>query len=246
MNLSEMTNPAFAALLVGYAVGRPDFVPLADEAYRRLCDGAVRSRAARRAFIPTPACVQTHTLSVVESAPSEGDIGGGSSDSRQRLWPENKENAPSGSASLSVSAANTQSTSERTHTTTHKKKRTKDNATLPPGFRRFWSEYPVARRRVHPDRCLAYWTEYGLEAMADTVIEAAKKLAEDDDWTREGGRWCPLTTTFLNQKRYEGITSPSTASAIVPKAAQPSNVPDFLRMAEQAAAQPRDPRRMNL
>jgi hypothetical protein len=70
------------------------------------------------------------------------------------------------------------------------------------GFDRWWAEYPK-RRRTGRKKCLALWKANGLEQRADAVIAALKRHRTDPQWTKDGGQFAPMATTYLNQGRYD-------------------------------------------
>lgn len=72
----------------------------------------------------------------------------------------------------------------------------------PPGFVRWWGEYPK-RRRTGRKKCLDLWKRHGLEQRADAVIAALRRHRTDPQWTKDGGQFTPMATTYLNQGRYD-------------------------------------------
>ena len=73
---------------------------------------------------------------------------------------------------------------------------------LPPGFVAFWNAYP-SRRRTDKKGCFKKWKDNGLEAQAAAIIADVKKRSSSDDWTRDNGSYIPLSTTYINQARWD-------------------------------------------
>ena len=68
-------------------------------------------------------------------------------------------------------------------------------------FDRFWGAYP---RKVARKKCLAIWLALKLtDEQADQVVAAVKRYCQTDQWQKEGGKFIPHPSTFLNQGRWE-------------------------------------------
>lgn len=69
------------------------------------------------------------------------------------------------------------------------------------GFDAFWLEYP---RKVGKPIALRAWLKLKPSVeLQTTVVDGLKKWKECGEWKREGGRFIPHPTTFLNQRRWE-------------------------------------------
>jgi hypothetical protein len=76
------------------------------------------------------------------------------------------------------------------------------SAPVPPGFLAWWREYPNARRKGR-DKCIQIWKSKGLEARYAELVATLKRHRIDPQWTKEGAKYAPLTTTYLSQGRYD-------------------------------------------
>jgi hypothetical protein len=88
-----------------------------------------------------------------------------------------------------------------TPTPTKKKNTTRPaSGVLHPGFDDFWAVYP--RRDVSKSLAVTAWNK----AMPplDAVLAALAWQTVGDQWTSEDGRFVPMATTYLNQRRWEG------------------------------------------
>lgn len=73
----------------------------------------------------------------------------------------------------------------------------------PPGFIRFWNEYPRCGRKVDRKKCLKKWATDGLEQVSGSVLTGLRKWIKSHDWQKENGQFIPMPITFLNQSRWE-------------------------------------------
>lgn len=98
-------------------------------------------------------------------------------------------------------------------------------------FDEFWEEYPTIRR-YDKAKCRAKFEKAEQEGLADTIIDDVKKRkAEDEQWTKDGGRFIPAPLVYLNQKRWEAaIIKPTTKGNIY------KNTQDADRRAKLSAA----------
>lgn len=85
---------------------------------------------------------------------------------------------------------------------TSKPRKVLSDEDLPPGFVAFWNAYP-SRRRTDKKSCFKKWKDNGLEAQAAAIIADVKKRSSSDDWTRDNGSYIPLSTTYINQARWD-------------------------------------------
>ena len=77
-------------------------------------------------------------------------------------------------------------------------------------FIEFWKAYP-SRRRADKRGCFRKWRLHRLESEASKIISAIRRADElSPDW-RQG--YIPLTTTFLNQRRWETMLESDSNSA---------------------------------
>lgn len=67
-------------------------------------------------------------------------------------------------------------------------------------FAEFWSAYP---KKGQKPQCLAKWSSKNLDSVADEIIAHVSSMAGSDQWTKEGGQFCPNPLTYLNQERWE-------------------------------------------
>lgn len=67
-------------------------------------------------------------------------------------------------------------------------------------FDEFWAAYPKAKAKL---RAQAYWARDECDEIADQIIAAVKVQATQDDWTENGGKYIPLPSTYINEKRWE-------------------------------------------
>ncbi len=87
-------------------------------------------------------------------------------------------------------------------------------------FERFWAVYP---RKVGKKKCRAIWASLKPTAdLAEQIIAAVEAYQRTEQWQREGGRFAPHPSTFLNQGRWEDEI-PATPE---PKRGDPDWLPD--------------------
>ncbi len=68
-------------------------------------------------------------------------------------------------------------------------------------FDAFWVEYP---RKVARRKCERIWRALKLESEdAKRVIDGVRRYKESNQWQKDGGRFIPHPSTFLNQGRWE-------------------------------------------
>ena len=65
-------------------------------------------------------------------------------------------------------------------------------------FERFWKAYPNKTGKEYARKCFVKVTEN-----VNTLIEAVERQKTWDRWTKEGGKFIPNPSTWLNQKRWE-------------------------------------------
>lgn len=83
-------------------------------------------------------------------------------------------------------------------------------------FDAFWAAYPPGSstnpRRVAKDACRSLWANMRLDEHWPAIQLAIDTLSPN--WARDGYKFQPMATTFLRQRRWEGMT-PSAEKPIV-------------------------------
>lgn len=86
--------------------------------------------------------------------------------------------------------------------TSREEKRRTTTPVVPTGFKAFVEKYP--RPRINSKRkALAIWQRDKLEPIAATIVAHVERMASTPDWQREGGKFVPNVTTYLNDARWE-------------------------------------------
>ncbi|MES9964535.1 MAG: helix-turn-helix domain-containing protein [Candidatus Sedimenticola sp. 20ELBAFRAG] len=68
-------------------------------------------------------------------------------------------------------------------------------------FDEFWSEYPVKKNKKR-SRCI--WESRKFDIKADLIISDVKnRKLKDADWLKDGGKYIPHASTYLNGERWE-------------------------------------------
>lgn len=68
-------------------------------------------------------------------------------------------------------------------------------------FDRFWASYP---KKVDKQRAFASFKRLKpTEELLTTVLGHLSEMCHSPDWTRDGGRYIPNPTTYLNNRRWE-------------------------------------------
>lgn len=84
--------------------------------------------------------------------------------------------------------------------------------TDPPGFLRWWAEYPgYGTRKKGRAKCARIWHRKGLEPIAEQVIACLRRCKASHDWTKEGGKYTPGPQPWLNATPWE--TDPAEQAA---------------------------------
>jgi hypothetical protein len=83
---------------------------------------------------------------------------------------------------------------------------------LPAGFAEFWSIYPKTRRVAKRD-CVKKWKLHKFEAIADKIVADVRRQSASDQWTKDDGRFVPMPSTYLNQRRWEDAGDEGTSEA---------------------------------
>ena len=67
------------------------------------------------------------------------------------------------------------------------------------GFDAFWNAYP---RKQGKAKAMEYWRRDRLSNKSKEIMDALSLFVRSDDWLRDGGKFIPFASTWLNQKRY--------------------------------------------
>lgn len=71
---------------------------------------------------------------------------------------------------------------------------------FPPGFERFWTAYP---RKVGKDKAAHAFAQRKPDtALVDAMVAAVEVQKHGDQWCREGGRFIPYPSTWLNAAQW--------------------------------------------
>ena len=73
-------------------------------------------------------------------------------------------------------------------------------------FDRFWSRYPRKQDKAKARRAWAKLAPDG--ALAERIMAALEVQRRSESWTREGGRYIPMPSTWLNGRRWEDELPP--------------------------------------
>ena len=69
-------------------------------------------------------------------------------------------------------------------------------------FEDFWRLYPSARR-VDRAGMMAKWKARGLDSQWPAIQRHLTAMKSSKDWTKDGGRFIPMISTYVNQSRWE-------------------------------------------
>lgn len=106
---------------------------------------------------------------------------------------------------------------------------------VPEGFLAFWKAYPSVRR-VDRKACLAKWVKLGLEARAEAILANVQGWCQSEAWQKEGGQFAPMSTTYINQSRWE---TPPPAPGGSSKDAQSKAFSDSIKAMANGGSVPR-------
>jgi len=70
------------------------------------------------------------------------------------------------------------------------------------GFDKFWKAWP-GKKGKGKAQLLDKWKKDKLEARFDHVMQILEAEKKTEQWTKEGGRFIPLMSTWLNQQRWD-------------------------------------------
>ena len=77
-------------------------------------------------------------------------------------------------------------------------------------FKTFWEEYP---RRESRQRALALFIKIPLVEF-DSILKGLSHYKSSEQWIRDGGKFIPHASTWLNQERWKDDLSPPTPKEI--------------------------------
>ena len=81
-----------------------------------------------------------------------------------------------------------------------------DDPDLARSFDLFWAKYP---KKVKKQKARQLWAKLAPDAALSAVIlDALDRQRRSDQWTRDGGRYVPDPTTWLNGRRWEDELTP--------------------------------------
>ncbi|WP_028573194.1 hypothetical protein [Desulfonatronum lacustre] len=75
----------------------------------------------------------------------------------------------------------------------------KRDTVIDPEFVRFWDAYP---RKLKKAEALKAWQRAMRKPPIDYILEQLEKWKASGDWTKEGGRYVPHPTTWINGERW--------------------------------------------
>lgn len=92
-----------------------------------------------------------------------------------------------------------------------KERNTRQNASE--GFDAFWAVYPNRKARADAERA---WSKLKPNAeLQATILRAIAEQCQGEDWSKEGGRYVPHASTWLNGSRWLDETSSRPALLLV-------------------------------
>lgn len=72
----------------------------------------------------------------------------------------------------------------------------------PPEFEEFWGAYP---RKVGKRSAEQIWTRWNLKGMVREIVKSVNLWRDTDQWRKDGGRFIPHPSTWLNRAGWEDI-----------------------------------------
>lgn len=88
------------------------------------------------------------------------------------------------------------------HNKVNKGKKEKNNYT--DDFEKFWTAYPRKEKKAEAVKVFAKIAPD--QELLDRMISDVQARARTEDWTKDGGKFIPHPTTYLNQRRWEDET----------------------------------------
>jgi len=76
------------------------------------------------------------------------------------------------------------------------------------GFEQFWKLYP--KKKGRKDAAKAWTKLKPNEELRQTLITALGSHCASEDWTKDGGRYTPNASTWLNGERWTDVLKPAT------------------------------------
>lgn len=67
-------------------------------------------------------------------------------------------------------------------------------------FEKFWQAYP---KKTSKATAFGIWTRKKLDHHIDAIMSGLNAYKTSDQWRKEGGKYIPMPSTFLNQERWE-------------------------------------------
>lgn len=80
-------------------------------------------------------------------------------------------------------------------------------------FDLFWKKYP--NKKSGPSHAFKSWEKYKSEmtiGFTMDILRSVDRHIETEDWKKDGGKYIPLATTWLNQRRWEAVFDSSTGT----------------------------------
>ncbi len=82
-------------------------------------------------------------------------------------------------------------------------RKSKATSILPPGFIRFWDEWPNTTRKSCRTQCVKFWTSRGCEDIAGAIVDSVRRFKASADWTKNGGQFIPGPMPWLRSEAWE-------------------------------------------
>ena len=75
-------------------------------------------------------------------------------------------------------------------------------------FAKFWKLYPLKKGKTNAEKA---WRKLKVTGdLFNLIVEALAKQCASADWLKDGGRYIPHPTTWLNGKRWEDEVRPAS------------------------------------
>ncbi len=111
------------------------------------------------------------------------------------------------------------------------------NGDPPPGFLRWWDAWPPGQRKVGRGPCLKMWVDRKLEPQTENILAVLAAMCQTPQWTKDGGQFIPMPTTWLNQARYDADPADLFVQTPPPTGPKPPTVIEQLEQMHAAAAE---------
>jgi hypothetical protein len=82
-------------------------------------------------------------------------------------------------------------------------------------FSIFWKQYPRKDSKVPAQK--AFDKLNPSDELLQQILDAVQRFKGCDQWVREGGKFIPFASTWLNQKRWEDETTPAMLPSATPQ-----------------------------